>query len=173
MMAAAGGSGVVVARLPDGSWSAPSAFSVRTVGVGGVYGIDVYDCVCVLNTKAAVDAYTEGEMSMAAGATMTAGPVGGNLDLSTKEVKPVWTYTKSRGLYGGLRVDGTMIREKSSTNAEAYGSKITVQKILAGEATWPTKTQLHEVLKAAEGKRADAAVLGAVSSEPTPGDLVE
>lgn len=53
-----GGSGVVVARLPDGSWSPPSAFSVRSGSFGLVYGVDVYDCVCVLNTDAAVTAYT-------------------------------------------------------------------------------------------------------------------
>jgi lipid-binding SYLF domain-containing protein len=53
-LAGAGGSGVVVARLPDGSWSPPSAFSVRSGSFGIVYGVDVYDCVCVLNTQAAV-----------------------------------------------------------------------------------------------------------------------
>lgn len=46
-----GGSGIVSARLPNGSWSPPSAFSVRTGGVGLAYGVDVYDCIWVLNTQ--------------------------------------------------------------------------------------------------------------------------
>ncbi|KIW68657.1 hypothetical protein PV04_04585 [Phialophora macrospora] len=172
-LAGSGGSGVVVARLADGSWSPPSAFSVRSGGIGVAYGLDVYDCVCVLNTQEAVDAYTKGETSLGAVGTMAAGPIGGTHNINTKEVKPVWTYTKSRGIYGGLTVDGTSIKEKTSVNAEAYGSKITAAQILKGDAKWPSTVQLPEVLKMGEGKSADAKVLGAVSTEPTPGDLKE
>ncbi|KAH0846261.1 SH3 domain-containing YSC84-like protein 1 [Fonsecaea pedrosoi] len=172
-LAGAGGSGVVVARLADGSWSAPSAFSVRSGGIGVVYGVDVYDCVCVLNTREAVDAYMTSEMTMGAGASVAAGPIGGTADISTKEVNPIWTYTKSRGLYGGLTVDGTVIKERPSINVDAYGSGVTAAKILKGEAEWPAKTQLREVLKLAGGESADGKVLGAISTEPTPGDLKE
>lgn len=172
-LAGAGGSGVVVARLADGSWSAPSAFSVLSGGIGVAYGMDVYDCVCVLNTQEAVDAYTKSEMNLGADVTVAAGPIGGTADISTKEVKPVWTYVKTRGLYGALTVDGTVIKERPGINADTYGSKTTAAQILAGEAAWPTTTQLLEVLKIAEGKRADAKILGAISNEPTPGDLKE
>jgi SH3 domain-containing YSC84-like protein 1 len=168
-----GGSGIVVARLPDGSWSPPSAFSVRSGGIGVVLGMDVYDCVCVLNTQDAVDAYMKSETSLGAGATIAAGPVGGTADISSKDVKPVWTYTKSRGLYGGLTVDGTVLSEKAEVNAKQYGKKITAAKILKGEVKWPETRRLPEVLKIAEKKSADAAVLGGMSSEPTPGDMTE
>ena len=172
-LAGAGGSGVVIARLPDGSWSPPSAFSVRSGGLGVVLGADVYDCVCVLNTQEAVNTYMKSETTLGADATVAAGPMGGTADISTKDVKPIWTYTKSRGLYGGLTVDGTVIKEKSSINAEAYGAKATAAQILTGEVQWPETTQLPEVLKAAEGRSADSKVLGAISTEPTPGDLTQ
>ena len=172
-LAGGGGSGVVVARLTDGSWSAPSAFSVLSGGVGLAYGMDVYDCVCVLNTQEAVDAYTKSEMNMGADVTVAAGPIGGTADISSKEVKPVWTYVKSRGLYGAVAVDGTVIKERPNINADTYGSKVTAAQILKGGAEWPSSTQLHEILKTAEGKRADAKVLGTISTEPTPGDLEE
>ena len=48
------GTGVVIVRFPDGTWSPPSAFAVRSGSIGIVYGVDVSDCVCVLNTKDAV-----------------------------------------------------------------------------------------------------------------------
>ncbi|KAM5342268.1 hypothetical protein ACJ41O_013234 [Fusarium nematophilum] len=176
-LAGAGGSGVVVARLADGTWSPPSAFSVRSGSIGLVYGIDVYDCVCVLNTQAAVDAYKVPEMSLGGAVALAAGPVGGNVNLG--EVRPVWTYTKSRGLYGGLTVDGTVIKEKSDANADFYGFSVTAAQILQGEVkpqggagNWSTGAkQLIEVLKAAEGKGGDAKVLQAISTEPTPGDM--
>jgi SH3 domain-containing YSC84-like protein 1 len=178
-LAGSGGSGVVVARLPDGTWSPPSAFSVRSGGIGLVYGVDVYDCVCVLNTQAAVDAYSKPEMNLGGAVALAAGPMGGTPNI--KEVKPVWTYTKSRGLYGGLTVDGTVIKEKPDANADFYGSKVTATQILKGEVKvqdgdtkWPAGAkQLTEVLKLADGKGADAKVLQEISTEPTLGDLKE
>ena len=59
-----GGSGVVLVRLPDGSWSGPSSFTVTSGGFGMVYGLDVYDCVCILNTDEAVEAYSKPELSL-------------------------------------------------------------------------------------------------------------
>ena len=178
-LAGAGGSGVVVARLPDGSWSPPSAFSVRSGSVGYVYGIDVYDCVCVLNTDAAVAAYTKPEVSLGGAAELAVGPASASTTEMKGAKKPVWVYTKSRGLYGGVTVDGTVIKEKADTNAQFYGGKISSGQILKGDVAgqpgadeWPMgATKLHEILKVAEGKTADSKVVQEISSEPTPGDM--
>lgn len=174
--AGAGGSGVVIARVPDGTWSPPSAFSVRSGAFGLVYGVDVYDCVCVLNTDAAVDSYATPEMNLGGGVALAAGPLGGTANLNMKEVKPVWTYTKSRGLYGGVTVDGTIIKEKMAMNAEFYGSNVTAGQILKGQVKARDgestgRKQLIEILALLEGKQADAKILQEISSEPTPGDL--
>ncbi|KAM0240255.1 hypothetical protein ACHAPO_002151 [Fusarium lateritium] len=151
--AGAGGSGVVIARLPDGTWSSPSAFSVRSGSVGLVYGIDVYDCLCILNTAEAVDAYKKSEVNLGGAVALAAGPLGENVNVG--EVKPVWTYTKSRGVYGGLTVDGTVIKEKKDVNAEFYGCEVSSAQILDGqmETGWSQNIQgLLEVIKTAEGK---------------------
>lgn len=176
-LAGNGGSGVVVARLPDGSWSPPSAFSVAAGGIGIVYGIDVYDCICVLNTKEAVEAYTKPEAQLGVGLLLAAGPVGGTADVANvmHDVKPLWTYTKSKGIYGGLTVDGTIIRERPDANAEFYRTKATAAQILSGGVAggkWPLGgEQLSELLKVAEGKNADKKVIEDISAEPTPGDM--
>ena len=167
------GSGLVVARLPDGTWSPPSSFSVRTGGFGLAYGVDVYDCVCVLNTRAAVEAYTKPEVQLGAGIALAAGPIGGTADTSG-EVKPVWTYTKSKGVYGGLTVDGTIITERPKANEAFYQESASAAQILGGmtgDGKWPGGKHLSELLKVAEGKGADVKVLQDISSEPTPGDL--
>jgi lipid-binding SYLF domain-containing protein len=135
--------------------------------------------VCVLNTEAAVEAYSKPEMNLGVAFALAAGPIGGTADM--KELKPVWIYTKSRGLYGGLTVDGTVIKERLDANANLYGLKVTAAQILKGEiqaqdgaSKWPAgATQLIEALKLAEGKDADAEVLQEISTEPTPGDLKE
>lgn len=178
-LAGAGGSGIAIARLPDGSWSPPSAFAVRSGAIGLVYGVDVYDCVCVLNTAEAVESYAKPEMSLGGGVALAAGPLGGTANIS--EVKPVWTYTKSMGLYGGVTVDGTLIKEKQAMNAEFYGSNITAAQVLRGDVPiqndidlFPAgRKQLIEVLKLIEGKQADPKILQEISVEPTPGDLTQ
>jgi lipid-binding SYLF domain-containing protein len=178
-LAGAGGSGIVVARLSNGSWSPPSAFSVRSGSVGLVWGVDVYDCVCVLNTQDAVDAYTKSEVNLGGAVALAAGPL--SIPTQMKDIKPVWVYTKSRGFYGGLTVDGTVISQRPETNAEFYGVKVSSEQILKGEvspqtgdAKWPAgATKLTETLKMAEGKMADPTVLEEISNEPTPGDLQE
>ena len=174
-----GGSGIVVARLPDNTWSPPSAYSVRSGGIGLVYGMDFYDCVCVLNTQEAVDAYRKSEISLGGAAALAIGPVGGNTNM--KSVKPVWVYTKSRGLYGGVTMDGTIIKERPDANAHFYGSKVTAAQILNGEIGVEKGSglgatgvkQLYEVLKVAEGKEADTNALKDIGNKPTPGDLEE
>ncbi|KAG0649484.1 SH3 domain-containing YSC84 1 [Hyphodiscus hymeniophilus] len=178
-LAGGGGSGVVIARLSDGSWSPPSAFSVRSGSFGLVYGVDVYDCVCVLNTQDAVDAYTVSEVSLGGAVALAAGPM--SIPTQMKDVKPVWVYTKSRGFYGGVTVDGTVISQRPEMNAEFYGAKLSSGQILKGNVTaqngatkWPAgATKLTETLKLAEGKQADSTVLQDISNEPTPGDLQE
>jgi lipid-binding SYLF domain-containing protein len=54
------GSGIVVARLPDGSWSPPSCIATGGVGFGGQIGAEVTDFVIILNTVDAVKAFSLG-----------------------------------------------------------------------------------------------------------------
>lgn len=76
------GSGILIARLPDGSWSPPSGIQVHSVGAGFVIGLDIYDCVVVINTREALQAFTRTRMSLGSDLAVTAGPwgAGGALD---------------------------------------------------------------------------------------------
>ncbi|OAA65634.1 DUF500 domain containing protein [Niveomyces insectorum RCEF 264] len=142
----AGGSGVVVARLPDGRWSPPAGFLVHTLGAGLLVGLDIYDCVCVLRTPAAVRAFTRARVSLGAEVGLVAGPVGAGgaveAALSKKDKSsPVWCYTKSRGFYAGVQADGTVIVARPDANAAFYGQRgITVEQILSGAVPIPPRT---------------------------------
>jgi SH3 domain-containing YSC84-like protein 1 len=188
----ASGSGIVMSRLPDGSWSPPSGFLVHTLGAGFMVGLDIYDCVCVLNTEEAVKAFTKPRFSLGGEIAVVAGPVGAGTSVDAAigaSAKPVWSYMKSRGFYAGIQADGTVIVQRPDANAAFYAEKgITPERVLRGDVKphqglvsdggkgeivpWPLGArQLMEVLKSAEGGRADEKVVEEVGKGPTPGDL--
>ncbi|KAK8124054.1 hypothetical protein PG999_003972 [Apiospora kogelbergensis] len=128
------GSGVVMARLPDGTWSPPSAFSAYTVGAGAVLGVDRTESMCVLNTDDAVRAFTQERFGFGAGLAVTAGPVGADSASAARDAKdPVWVYVRSKGVFVGAQVDGTRFNARDDINEGFYGVVgITPEAILRG-----------------------------------------
>jgi lipid-binding SYLF domain-containing protein len=168
----AGGSGVLVARLPDGSWSGPSGILLHTAGLGFLVGVDIYDCVVVINTQQGLDAFSKLRCTLGGEVSAVAGPVGVGGLLETevhKRQAPVWTYLKSRGFYAGIQVDGTVIIERTDENERFYGQRIGVTDILAGKVRHiPYEVRmLHETLKIAAGGEGDHSLL---PTGETPGD---
>lgn len=151
-----GGAGILVARKEDGTWSPPSGIMMHTVGVGFLVGVDIYDCVIVINSEKALDAFQSVRCTLGGEISAVAGPagVGGMLDTEIhKRQSPLFTYIKSRGFYAGLQLDGTIIIERTDENERFYGERIGVKDILAGKvrhAPYETR-RLMETLKAAQG----------------------
>ena len=140
-------------------------------------GIDIYDCVLVINSREALAAFSKLRVSLGAELSVVAGPLGagGILDSElTKDHKPIFSYMKSRGLYGGIQLDGTIIIERNDENAKFYGERLPVKDILAGKVNnLPAGTRmLMEVAKEAEGRKdLDYSVLETVHDQPAPGDV--
>jgi lipid-binding SYLF domain-containing protein len=175
----AGGSGVLIARKEDGTWSPPSGILLHTAGLGFLVGVDIYDCVLVINNRKALEAFTKLRATLGGEISAVAGPVGvgGVLehDGKWKQVnKPVFTYLKSRGFYAGVQVDGTIVIERGDENERFYGEKIGVADILAGKARHPPPEikLLMETVKAAEGRNdVDQELMGWLEDQPAPGDV--
>lgn len=168
-----GGSGVLVAKTASGEWSPPSGIMLHTAGLGFLFGVDIYDCVVVINTETALQAFSKIRCTLGGEISAVAGPVGIGGVLETeihRRQAPVWNYLKSRGLYVGIQVDGTVIVERTDENERFYGERIEAADILAGKVRHPPygiKT-LMTTIKAAQG---DIDVENrAVPTSPTPGD---
>lgn len=168
----AGGSGIIVARLSDGQWSPPSGILIHTVGWGFVAGADIYDCVCVINDEHGMESFTRVRCTLGAEVSAAVGPMGGGGQLESEVTKPapVWTYTKGKGLYVGVQIDGTVIVERSSENERFYGVEgVKNWQILAGDVKAPqgSMVQLWETLQAAEGKKYDESKVPEAGMSPS------
>ena len=171
-----GGSGVLLGRLPEtGEWSPPSGIMLHTAGIGFLAGVDIYDCVVIINTNEALAAFKKLRCTLGGEVSAAAGPVGigGVLESEVhKRRAPIWTYMKSKGLYAGVAIDGTIIIERTDENERFYGERISVDEILSGKVRHPPYEleTLMQTLKAAQG---DTDVDESLVPPPgeTPGDL--
>ncbi len=132
-----GGSGVVVARTRKG-WSGPSAIGTGGAGFGLQIGAQVTEFVIVLNTDAAVQAFSRGgNVTIGADVSAAAGPVGRTLEASVMPTAAVYTYSRSQGLFAGVSLEGTVIAARDGANAEYYGKRVSPSDILSGKVKPP------------------------------------
>lgn len=150
------GTGLVVARLPDGRWSAPSAIGTAGVGWGAQIGGELTDFVIILNTKSAVDAFcSKGQVNMGAELGVAAGPVGrvaaGSLEASTDlAIAPCYSYSHSKGLFVGISLEGSVILSRPDINRQFYGREIQVGELLSGLTPPPVAASpLYEAIQGA------------------------
>lgn len=140
------GSGVVVARLPDGSWSPPSAIVTAGAGVGGQIGAELTDFVFILNTKSAVESFSQmGSVTLGTNLSIAAGPLGRNAEAagtaSLKAVSAVFSYSKTKGLFAGVSLEGSAILERREANRKFYGNNCKARNILSGQVDPPPQCE--------------------------------
>ncbi|KAF3761790.1 hypothetical protein M406DRAFT_358100 [Cryphonectria parasitica EP155] len=136
------GSGLVVARLPDGSWSAPSAIATGGAGFGGQIGFELTDFVFILNDAAAVKTFsTAGSLTLGGNVSLAAGPVGRNAEAagaaSLRGVAGIFSYSKTKGLFAGVSLEGSAIIERKDANTKLYGRPISARDLLLGSERPP------------------------------------
>lgn len=136
------GSGLVVARLPDGSWSAPSAIGTVGAGFGGQIGFELTDFIFILNDAAAVRSFAQaGSLTLGGNVSLAAGPVGRNAEAagaaSLKGVAGIFSYSKTKGLFAGVSLEGSGIIERRDANEKLYGTRYTAQQLLTGSVAPP------------------------------------
>ncbi|MCJ1299996.1 hypothetical protein MMC08_002790 [Hypocenomyce scalaris] len=140
------GSGIVVARLSDGSWSAPSALATGGAGFGGQIGFELTDFVFILNDAAAVRTFSQmGSLTLGGNVSIAAGPVGRNAEAagaaSLKGVAGVFSYSKTKGLFAGVSLEGSVLVERRDANEKLYHSRITARQLLEGGVRPPPEAE--------------------------------
>jgi len=134
IVAGEGGDGLVVIRKGN-KWSHPSAISAAGAGVGFQAGGSSQDYVLLLNTDNAVEQFSQkGNYTSSAEVEGTAGPVGRELSAGVATVNaPVYTYSFTKGLFGGVSLSGLGYASADDTNENFYGERLTPKEILGGK----------------------------------------
>ena len=132
----------MVARLADGSWSAPSAIGTGGAGFGGQIGFELTDFVFILNDAAAVRTFSQqGSITLGGNVSIAAGPVGRNAEAagaaSLKGVAGIFSYSKTKGLFAGVSLEGSAIIERRDANEKLYGERFTAKQLLEGAVRPP------------------------------------
>jgi lipid-binding SYLF domain-containing protein len=118
------GRGVVLVRQPDGSWSDPVFVTIEGGGVGLEAGVEAIDLVLVFKSPASLDRVLKGKGKLTLGtdASVAAGPLGRDAEVATDKLlkADVYSYSRSRGLFAGVALDGAKLKVDGKANEGFY-----------------------------------------------------
>ena len=118
------GKGILVVRQGDNSWSNPAFVTLTGGSIGWQVGAQSTDIILVFKSRKSVDGIANGKLTLGADASVAAGPVGRHTSIATDIVfeAEVFSYSRSRGLFAGVAVEGAGVTMDRKANAAFYAS---------------------------------------------------
>jgi lipid-binding SYLF domain-containing protein len=128
------GKGLVAVRGADGTWSNPSFISITGGSFGFQAGVQASDVILVFRSPRGIDNLVNGKFTLGADAAVAAGPVGRQAQASTdgEFEAEIIAYARSRGLFAGIALDGSVLAIDRDANESIYGADITPRQIFEG-----------------------------------------
>jgi len=123
-----GGRGVLVVRDDSGKWSGPAFYTLSNASLGLQIGFQISEFVVLAMTQNAIDSLLSSSFRGGVDAGIAAGPVGTGIKSSFQG--DFITVVRSQGIYGGLNLDGSMIKANDTWNQGYYGKPVSVADIL-------------------------------------------
>jgi lipid-binding SYLF domain-containing protein len=127
------GSGVLVVRDKQGHFSNPVFVSLTGGSVGWQIGAQETDIVLVFTTKRGIEGMADGKLTLGAGASVAAGPLGRQGEAAAGVNAEVYSYSRNRGLFAGVALDGTAITIDNKSNGLFYKRGVLTSDIMSGE----------------------------------------
>jgi len=135
------GRGVASCRTPKG-WSAPAFFVVTGGSVGFQIGGQAVDLVMLIMNNDGMQHLLSSQFALGADASVAAGPVGRHAEGNTdwKMRAQVLTYSRARGVFAGVSLNGAVIKQDKDSTRDFYGHMVTFKAALTGEVEPPAPT---------------------------------
>lgn len=130
----AGGSGVLLAK--NGDWSAPAFIDMAAGSIGLQIGAQASEVILLLMTERTIDAMLHNKVKIGADISAAAGPVGKGIEAATTTNlrDDVYSYSRAKGLFAGVSLEGAVISAKSKWNTAYYGKSVTPRQIVLERA---------------------------------------
>ena len=132
------GKGFILCRQASGiGWSAPAAIMVEGGSFGFQIGGSETDVVMLVMNRGGVDKLLSSKFTLGADASVAAGPVGRTAaaDTDIQMHAEILSYSRARGLFAGIALDGATLRPDEGTNTALYGNQVTNKEIVTGTKT--------------------------------------
>jgi len=129
------GKGVVAQRADNGRWSSPSFIQVGGGSFGAQLGVSSTDLVLVFTDRKALGLLEGGkDLKLGVDAGVAAGPVGRSAEagVNAKLDTAIYAYSRSKGLFAGIALDGAVLSIDKDMNEKVYGASMDAEKILSG-----------------------------------------
>jgi SH3 domain-containing YSC84-like protein 1 len=132
------GRGLASCRTPKG-WSAPAFFAVKGGSVGFQIGGQAVDLVMLIMNNDGMQHLLSSQFSLGADASVAAGPVGRHAEGNTdwKMRAQVLTYSRARGIFAGVSLEGAVINQDKESTRDFYGRMVPFKTSLKGEVDPP------------------------------------
>lgn len=127
------GKGVAIVKLDDGKWSDPVFITMTGGSIGPQIGVQSVDLILVFRHKGVLAKVENGDFTIGGDISAAAGPVGRTSSANTdyKLEAEVYSYSRSRGLFVGISINGSSLSIDKDANHSYYGKGISSQDIFA------------------------------------------
>jgi lipid-binding SYLF domain-containing protein len=119
------GKGLVAQRNADGGWGTPLFIEIGGGSFGFQLGVEATDVVMVFTNREGIQPLLKGKLKIGADASATAGPVGRKAEVGTDILlkSAIYSYSRSKGLFAGIALDGAVIQLDDDANNSVYGKE--------------------------------------------------
>ncbi|HSR71739.1 MAG TPA: lipid-binding SYLF domain-containing protein, partial [Kiloniellales bacterium] len=149
IVGAEGGSGVLLVRGSDGSWSPPAFYTLAAGSIGLQIGGQVSEVVFTLMNDGAVNAMLKNEVKLGADASVAIGPIGAGVEASTTTNlrEDIIAFSRAVGLFAGGAFEGAKLISRENWNAEYYGAAASPKAIVVDRKFFnPQADKLRQAL---------------------------
>lgn len=128
-----GGSGVLLIKGDGNIWSDPAFYTMGSGTIGLQLGVEVSEIILMIMTDKGVDALLTSSFKLGGDVSIAAGPIGAGAKAQTADIL---AFSRTKGIYGGVNIEGAVLKIRNDWNQDYYGSNTSPRTILIeGTAT--------------------------------------
>ena len=122
-----GGSGVLLVKGKGNIWSDPAFYTMGSGTVGFQIGVEVSEIILMVMTDKGVDALLTSSFKLGGDVSIAAGPIGAGAKAQTADIL---AFSRTKGIYGGVNIEGAVLKIRSDWNHDYYGNQTSPRAIL-------------------------------------------